>query len=85
MVDIPNDTPLEKIKFPFSNRYQLQIVSLLGVGLCPPPLLSAGILSGLNCVLSQSEFIYASVLLYLDDAVPSSIFCPEVQPMQLTS
>lgn len=33
VVDIPSDYPLEKINFPFLSRYQLQIVSWLGVKL----------------------------------------------------
>lgn len=47
VVDITNDTRLEKAEFYFASGYQLQVASWLGVGiLCPLSLLSDGILSG---------------------------------------
>lgn len=48
VVDVPSEPPLKKTYLPFFSRHQLQITVWLGVGLCPRPLLSVEILSGLN-------------------------------------
>jgi hypothetical protein len=74
VVDIPSETPLKNINFPFPSRFHLQITYLLGVGLTLL-LFSAGILSDLKlcrpymCCHNLCEFICVSVLLCLEDTI----------------
>lgn len=79
MVDNFIETSFEKTGFSFLCRYCLQIASWLGVDLVfasPDQGWDFVWLEPVQvlCVLSQSEFIYASVLLCLEDAKEASFY-----------
>lgn len=78
VVDGPSEPSMEKIDFPLPRRYQLQIASWLGVGLCVYFFFSVLGLC-LVCMLyachhSLCEFMCGSILLYLEDQVSSEVF-----------
>ena len=75
MNDIPRDIQLEKTGYSSPSKYQMQLLFWLGIEVYLLPLPSTRILSGLNlwqshtCCRSQYEFICASLLRYLEEAI----------------
>lgn len=78
--DILNETPLEKMDFPFAGEYHLlQTASCLGEGPKPPSPQDTACLELVQVlfILSQSyEFICTPVLLYLEDSFLGVIHHP---------